>query len=101
MRYSDVATLFKETTTQDSMGNIVVARDNGTVVYANTYNIGTSAFMEAKSAGLHADAEIEIRACDYANQNIVVMESKEYDVERVNETGEFVRLTLAKRLDND
>ena len=69
-------------------------------MYSNTFSIGLSAFMAAKEAGLHADSEIEVRAVDYHGENIVAIDGVEYTVERMQEYGDFVRLTLARRLSN-
>lgn len=69
-------------------------------VFVNVRNIGTSAWLAARSAGLHADAEIELRTCDYSGQQCVVIGKTEYDVERASEKGEFTTLTLSRRLRN-
>lgn len=64
------------------------------------FSIGTGTWLAARSAGLHADAEIQVRSVDYSAQNIVVMRGEDYTVERASDTGEYTRLVLAKRLSN-
>ncbi len=100
MRYNSVATLYTETVEADSHGNMKPVKGEPNDVFANKYTIGASTFMAAQEAGLHADAEIELRSVDYNGENIAVFEDVEYTVENVSDYGDFVRLTLARRLSN-
>lgn len=72
-----------------------------TTVFVNVRSIGTTAWLAARSAGLHADAEVELHTCDYSGESCVVLEGVEYDVERAACKGEFTTLTLKKRLRNE
>ena len=56
------------------------------------------AWAAALSAGLHADAEVELRSRDYLGEQELSMDGTEYEVERVQDYGEFCRLTLKRRL---
>lgn len=100
MRFNSECTLVTLTQTKDEEGNAVYEQQE-TEVFCNEYSVSTSSFMAAQSAGLHADAEVEIRSCDYEGQEIAVLDGTEYNVERVERTGDFTRLTLAERLTNE
>lgn len=100
MRYSHVVHLYNETTSSDSAGNPVIERSGGSMVFANIYSIGASAWLAARAAGLHPEAEIEIRSIDYDGQNVAVMNGTEYTVEQAPGGGEFTRLVLTHRLSN-
>ena len=69
--------------------------------FANPFSMGASAYAAARAAGLHADAQFQVRSCDYAGQQSVLADGVAYDVERVEGTGEFTVLTLARRLGSD
>lgn len=100
MRYDAVATLYSETVEADSRGNLKPVKGEPKEVYANKYTIGMTTYVNARSAGLHADAELQLRTVDYDGENIAILEGIEYTVERVSDSGEFTYLTLAKRLSN-
>ena len=101
MRYNSVATLFSEVVEPDSYGNLKPTKGEPHDVYINKYSVGMTTFMAAQEAGLHADSEIQLRTIDYNGENIAVVEGTEFTVERVDDTGDFTRLTLAKRLSNE
>lgn len=100
MRFDSVATLFTEVVQPDEMGNLKPVKGEPHEVFVNTYSIGLSSFMAAREAGLHADAEIQLRSVDYGGENIAVLDGKDYTVERVDGSGDFATLTLARRLSN-
>lgn len=85
---------------RDSLGNFIEATHERTV-YANRFYVGDSTWMAAKSAGLHADAEIQVRSSSYKGEQRVILDGIEFEVERVDDRGEYARLTLSKRLNND
>lgn len=98
-RYATPVTLITSIPLQGDDGGVRIEREE-TVIFANPYSVGSSAWMAARSAGLHADSEIQVRTFDYDGQTIVEMEGVEYDVERVASKGDYTRLTLKKRLSN-
>lgn len=98
-RYKDILTLVSLTTNQTDDGSLVHDRQERDV-FANRYEIGAATYVAARSVGLRADAEFQIRTVDYAGEQVAVYDGKEYDVERVSDTGEFTRLTLARKLSN-
>lgn len=67
-------------------------------VPANRRTVGATSWAAALSAGLHADAEVELRSRDYLGEQELSMDGTEYEVERVQDSGEFCRLTLKRRL---
>lgn len=71
-----------------------------TEVFANRRSVGLSTWVAARAAGLHADAEIEIRSADYSGQPRAEVDGEEYEVEKARCTGEFTVLTLKRRLPN-
>lgn len=99
MNFSDVAILREVTNTSDSAGNFTETHTD-TDVFVNVYQVGLSTWLAAQSAGLHADAEIQLRTLDYSGQQRVVLKGIEYEVERVEGTCDFTRLTLRRRLNN-
>lgn len=100
MRFNSECTLVTLAVSQDAEGNQSYEREE-TELFCNEYSVSTSSFMAAQAAGLHADAEIEVRSCDYEGQELAVLNGTEYNIERVENTGEFTRLTLAERLTNE
>ena len=101
MRFDSVATLFKEVTETDERGNMRVVKGESSEVFVNRYTIGLSSYMAAQEAGLHADAEVQLRSVDYGGEDIAILDGTEYTVERVSDSGDFTTLTLAKRLGHE
>lgn len=100
MRFNSVCTLVALTESNDAEGNAIYEREE-TEVFCNEYSVSASAFMAAQAAGLHADAEIQLRTDEYDGQETAILDGQEYSIERVENTGDFTRLTLAERLTND
>lgn len=86
---------------QDAEGNWVQGPQEATEVFCNRYSVGGSTWASVVDAGLRADAEVQVRSADYAGQDEVRYRGVEYDVTRVQDSGEFTRLTLGRRLSND
>ena len=81
-------------------GSIVYGEPERRVRFCNPYTVGADSWATAVDLGLRADAEIQLRACDYADESSCVYEGVEYDVEKVTRTGELVRLQLGRRASN-
>lgn len=97
--YNRVATLESVSIGYDGAGNpaeTVTERD----VFVNRYSIGSSTWLAARAAGLHADAEVSLRSCDYQGEQRMTLDGIPFEIERVEDRGEFTRLTLARRLNN-
>lgn len=69
-----------------------------TCSWCNRHRVGSSAYFAARSAGLHADAVVELRSAAYSGEQQATLDGVPYEVEGVSEEGEFVRLTLRRRL---
>lgn len=81
-------------------GSIVYGEPERRVRFCNSYTVGADSWATAVDLGLRADAEIQLRACDYADESSCVYDGVEYDVEKVTRTGELVRLQLGRRASN-
>ena len=66
--------------------------------FCDRLSVGASTWAAARSEGLHPDASVRLRSCDYAGQTAVVLGGVEYEVERASDRGEFCDLTLKRRL---
>ena len=99
-RYADTLTLEEWDTAIADDGSAKSRLASSTEVFANRYSVGATAWAAARSAGLHADAEFEVRSCDYSGQQRARCDGIEYEVEAARDRGEFTRLTLKRRLSN-
>lgn len=97
MRWAATATLVGVSEAQRADGSFSEGREEREV-FCNERSVGTSAWLAARAAGLHADAEIELRACDYDGQSSCTLRGVEYEVESARSTGETCTLTLRRRL---
>lgn len=97
MRWAAVATLVAVSEEQRADGSFAESREESEV-FCNERAVGASAWLAARAAGLHADAEVELRACDYSGQASCVLRGAEYEVESARATGETCVLTLKRRL---
>lgn len=100
MRWADTVDLVTSELTQDAEGNQTETERTDTA-FCNRYAFGATSYMAAKAAGLHADARVQLRTCDYAGQQKAVLDGTEYDVEDVSQNGDVTLLTLARRASND
>lgn len=66
--------------------------------FCNEMSVGASTWSAARSAGLHADARVRLRACDYRGEPSCELGGVEYEVEQVLAQGEFCDLVLRRRL---
>lgn len=99
-RYSTVIKLVKSNVTYAEDGTPDI-NDAPKVVFANNRSMGLATWSAAHNNGLHADASVQVRSCDYAGEQTVFMGKDEYEVERVQDSGEFTVLTLKKRVSNE
>lgn len=99
-RYSTVIKLVKSDVEYTSEGTPDID-EAPRIVFANNMNIGLATWSAARNNGLHADASVQIRSCDYRGEQTVLMNKDEYEVERVQDKGEFTTLTLKRRVSNE
>jgi len=100
MSKTDVITLISETYEKDDDGNMI-ATTVSTDTFVNVFTVGAASFWAAAEHGIRADAEVQLRTSEYNNERLVNFRDTEYTVERVNDTGEFTRLTLQRRTENE
>lgn len=99
-RWNHQGTLVSVSIEVDGEGQQIEVREEAPV-YVNQRQMGATAWMAARSAGLHADAHIEVPTGDYSGQEIIEVDGIEYDIERVQEIGDVTYLTLERRLSNE
>lgn len=82
-------------------GSWAVGEAEESEAFCNPYTVGLEAWtVSNRDLGLGADAEVQLRSCDYAGQPTVRYRGNEYAVERVTDSGEFVRLQLGRKAGN-
>jgi hypothetical protein len=99
-RWNASVTLVSRNKVQSEDGSWQDGEPVETTVYANRRKVGSSTWLAAMSAGLHADASVEVRSFEYDGQDVAILDGIEYTVEKAQSTGEFTTLTLARRLSN-
>lgn len=67
-------------------------------VFCNERHMGATDWAASRSAGLHADAQIEVRTCDYRGEGSCSYGGADFEVERAKSVGETTLLTLKRRL---
>ena len=99
MRFNSQATLLNVSTSFDENGSPVETTEKRDVM-VNVFNHSGDASLAARAQGLRLEAVIQLRSCDYHGEERCIFREKEYEVEAPNNTGEFTRLTLVRRLNN-
>lgn len=100
MRFNSQITLVSVDLIQQPNGSFKEV-ETKTDVFANRRSIGASTWAAERSIGLHADADVQIRTCDYNGQQYAIFDGTEYSIERVDTSGDFSILTLTNRLANE
>jgi len=93
MRWNSTCTLVAKTYEPDSEG-VPQPTDVRTEVFCNEFSIGAHTWSSMYEIGISADAEVQVRTCDYDGQRDVLLNGKWYSVEIVKAEGDFTRLTL-------
>ena len=93
MRWNATCTLVEKTYTPDSEG-VPQPTVVKTEVFCNEFSIGANTWSSMYEIGISADAEIQVWSDEYSGQLDVILHGKYYSVERVQNTGDFTRLTL-------
>lgn len=96
-RFSDVLTLRRATCEVGADGSPSATYEDADVFF-NRYRLSLSAMLAGGADGLRRAAAGQVRSCDYAGQQLAVLDGEEYTVTAVNDQGEFTVLTLEGRL---
>lgn len=99
MRFNGDATLIKVEITRDENGvshEVETTRD----VMVNVFSHSGDAVLAARAQGLRLEAVIQLRSCDYDNEQRCIFRGNTYEIESPIDSGEFTRLTLVRRLNN-
>jgi len=99
MSKTDVIELVSEAFTKDSDGNMVATKTSRET-FCNVFQIGAAAYWTAAEHGIRPDAEVQLRSIEYGGEHLAIFRGGEFTIERVNNTGEYTRLTLQRREDN-
>lgn len=93
MRWNETCMLVKKKYEPDDEG-VMQIEDEESVVFCNPFTVGAHTWSSMYEIGMSADAEIQVRSCDYSGQRDVLYRDEWYSVEIVKEEGDFTRLTL-------
>lgn len=99
MRFNAQATLIKVETSRNEIG-ATVETETKREVMVNVFNHSGESQLAARAQGLQLQAVIQLRSCDYKDEQRCIFRNEEYEVEGPIDTGEFTRLTLVRRLPN-
>lgn len=98
MRWCDVASLVTAPERyQDEAGVWRQGEASEREVFVNRRSVGASEWGTSIDAGLRADAEVQMHRIDYGGEKLCRFDGVLYDVTRVVESGDFVRLVLGRR----
>jgi hypothetical protein len=97
MRFDAVIDLVSITYTEDDLRQQIEIPTSRTV-YANEFSVGATEFYAAGKAGLKPDRQYQLRSCDYEDEARAVVNGTEYDIVRANRRGEWVVLTMMRKV---
>lgn len=100
MRWTDAATLISHETYQDEDGAWHEGEPVRTHVFCNRRSLSAARMSEAVDVGMRAEAEIEVRTCDYDGQTEVEYMGCTYDAEPYWR-GDTTYLTLGRRISDE
>lgn len=93
MRWNATCTLIGKTYTPDGEG-VPQPTETKTEVFCNEFSVGAHTWSSMYEIGISIDAEIQVWSDEYSGELTVELHGKYYSVERVQEVGDFTRLTL-------
>lgn len=103
MRWIDTVTLVSREPYQDEVGAWHEGEPVERTVFCNRRTLSLQRRSEAVDVGMRADAEVEVRTCDYAGETEAVYSlvpgaaPETFDAEP-SVSGDFTYLTLSRRL---
>lgn len=88
MVYTEELTLIKKTITQDDIGQPVETEQTRTI-YVKKNVVGSREFYNAMAVGIRPTAELQMRVCDYDNEQEVEYNDVRYSIIRTIPKGKF------------
>lgn len=97
MYFSDKLTLRAQSSTLDTIGNIIPA-DTDRTVWADIRSIGRNEFFQAQQTGLKPEIMAIVKINDYQGEALAVYDGTLYDVYRTYKSGlENIELYLRRK----
>lgn len=93
MRWNETCLLVAKSFATDEEG-VPHPEDARTEVFCNPRTVGSHTWSSMYEIGLSADAQVQLRTCDYDGQLDVFYRGEWYSVEVAQEKGDFTVLTL-------
>lgn len=88
MEYIEELTLIKKIPTQDELKQIIFT-ETSRVVLVRKNAVGSREFYNAMAVGIRPTAELQIRLCDYCDEQEVEYKGTRYSVIRTIPKGKF------------
>lgn len=82
MEYSEIIYLYKETITQDEVGNELPTLSNPIKCYAKKQSVRTNEFYSAVEVGLSPSIEFVIKRLNYNGEELLDWNNERYEVIR-------------------
>ena len=86
---------------QDEAGAWHEGTRTETEVFCNPRTLGLTQAASVVDLGLRVSAQVQVRACDYADQDQARYHGQEVEVTYVSGGGEYRYLTLARKVGDD
>jgi hypothetical protein len=96
MRWNETCDLVAKEYGTDDEG-VTTAVETITTVFCNARTVGASTWSSMYEIGISADAQVQVRTCDYAEQRDAVYRGRRYSIEVVEERGDFTVLTMRRQ----
>ena len=97
MRFDAVIELGAVAYTADDIGQEVESVTWHTT-YANRFSLSRDAFFAAGKEGMRPERVYQLRSCEYSGEQRARVDGVQYDVIYADDRGEWVRLTLERRV---
>lgn len=107
MRWNETMQLVEVTRTRNDEGVLVEVEGDPRTVYCNQYGNansqwivanGESSWIAGNSSGLRTDRSIQVRTCDYNDEERAIYKGDSCEIDRVIVKGDFTILSLKKRI---
>ena len=100
MKWDKPLYLITETDGQDDVGNYKPIKTKRKV-YANPFTVGRAEFSAAAQKGLKPEYSFQVNTIDYAGEEKAEYLGQEYDIYRMQQSGDKTTVYLTKRAAND